>query len=783
MLKAKNIFLYPFPVLLICVFICFVFVKSYAQQIPIGGWQHHLPNNEIVSVDQAGNIIYAATEYGILKYDKDFNSIEKIDKVDGLSDFGIKIIRYDEQRDYLLVGYDNGTIDIVSGNQFMAVTDIEQSNILGSKSVNQFLISGTRNYISTGFGVVVFDMEQFIILDTWFIGPEGSMLNVHEFLQWEDNYYAATEAGLLKAERNAPNLADFQYWQPVEGLPPGEYYDIDQVGNNLITRMTANGSDTIYYHNGSQWNILNPSGMDDFFQPKTGIRESNNKLIITSRGQTLIFDASLNLTEDIRSYDNQSSQSLDAFFDSEGILWIGDRRNALIKRPAGGEFEIINPESPRTNEAFGLAHADNTLWVAPGAVLNGFQNAWNDRGVFVYDQKEWKWFVKWFFPDMSNIRDIHHVTIDPGNSSIAYGSAWSGGVLVFDSNEGLTEIYDETNSSLQTRSGVGDIVRVGGTAFDREGNLWVSNSDADHFISVRKTDGTWMSFPHDGLITGNHTLGNIIVDDYNQKWIHMPRGGGLMVFQEETLEQGTSFEVASLGTQEGNGGLPSSITTALAKDKDGYIWVGTNEGVVVFYSPQRALSDQPISAQSIIVVQDGFAGRLFENETINTIFVDGANNKWFGTRNSGAFLLSPDGRETILHFTVDNSPLPSNNIIDITANDDTGEVYFATDLGLVSYRAFATEGGATHSNVYAYPNPVNPGYDGFIAVKGLVANARVKITDIAGNLVYDDFAEGGQFVWDGRDVFGNKPASGVYLVFSTDPQGEETMVTKIMFLK
>jgi hypothetical protein len=223
--------------------------------------------------------------------------------------------------------------------------------------------------------------------------------------------------------------------------------------------------------------------------------------------------------------------------------------------------------------------------------------------------------------------------------------------------------------------------------------------------------------------------------------------------------------------------------SALAKDQDGYIWVGTDGGVVVFYSPQQVFRSEFYNAQSIIVLQDGFAGRLFENEVINTIFVDGSNKKWFGTESSGAFLLSPDARETILHFNRNNSPLPSNNILDITINPKTGEVFFATDLGLVSYRGFATEGQSQHTDVYAYPNPVRPGYAGYIAVKGLVTNARVKITDINGNLVYDTFAEGGQLVWNGRDLFGNRPSSGVYLVFSTDPEGNETMVTKILFLK
>jgi len=144
--------------------------------------------------------------------------------------------------------------------------------------------------------------------------------------------------------------------------------------------------------------------------------------------------------------------------------------------------------------------------------------------------------------------------------------------------------------------------------------------------------------------------------------------------------------------------------------------------------------------------------------------------------------MSADGSKQILHFTAEDSPLLSNNISSITIDPATGEVFFGTDKGIVSYKGTATEGGETNSDVLVYPNPVKPGYDGLIAIKGLVTNASVKITDISGSLIYQTTAEGGQATWNGRNFDGRKAGTGVYMVFISNDDGSETFVSKILFL-
>jgi ligand-binding sensor domain-containing protein len=280
-------------------------------------------------------------------------------------------------------------------------------------------------------------------------------------------------------------------------------------------------------------------------------------------------------------------------------------------------------------------------------------------------------------------------------------------------------------------------------------------------------------------------VGELIIDSYGQKWIRVRAEHSLIVFNDNgTITDKTDDQVKVVTSAQGNGNIPGNKVFSLAEDNDGEIWIGTDEGVAVFYSPENVFSNYNFDAQRILIPRNdgsGLADILLEFETITAIAVDGANNKWIGTDRSGVFHLSPDGQIEYNHFTVQNSPLFSNNITSIVISQD-GEVFIGTANGIISYKSSASEGGPTYSDVYAYPNPVESGYNGPIAIKGLVTNADFKITDINGTLIFRGRAEGGQAIWNGTNFNGRRAQSGVYLVFVSNEDGSETLVTKILFI-
>ena len=754
-----------------------------AQDIPLGHWRHHLPNNRIIAITETADQVIGATQYGLVVFNKDDNSLESINKVHGLSDFGISALARSNAHNLVLIGYDNGNLDIIRNKKtFINVPDIRRANILGSKRINSILVHGQRAYISCGFGIVELDLTDYLIRDTYFIGPLGSQVEVNDLARTDDFFFAATNAGLLRAPAQGVNLADFQNWTrvTVSGQPNELFNRVAAFNNRIFVNRDAGQTDTLYILEAGQWQVFNP-GNQGYFEKRRNLVASGGRLLVSHPLFLDIYGPDMNLLERIDNYYDGPVRALDALYDSNQQLWIGDFNFGLVRQRGANDYQRIVLPGPPSANSFGLVSAGGRTWVAPGAISVGGTNSWNADGIFLFEEGRWRGFNRFQFPQMEGVADIIRLAAAPGNPNRLYAASWSEGMLAF-SPEGVGTLYDDSNSPMQRRFGIGDHIRLGGVAFDRNGNLWVANSEAERPILVKKENGEWLSFHNAGVINPNQLLGNIVIDRQSQKWVILPLNNGIFLFRENSLDNENDYQVRRLTTQENNGGLPSSNVFSLAVDHDGYMWVGTDKGVAVFYAPQRAFSGDPFNAQQIIVEQDGFAAILLGTETVTAIAVDGSNKKWFGTARSGAFLLSADGRQTIFHFNTDNSPLPSNNIHDIAVNGQNGEVFFATDKGLVSFRGLATEATATHSDVYAYPNPVRPHYDGYIAIKGLVRNAWVKVTDISGNLVYETVAEGGQAIWNGRDLFGRRPATGVYLVFSTNDDGSETMVTKIMFI-
>lgn len=755
-------------------------LPSKGQGLAIGQWRHHLPTTRIIAVAQTPQYVYGASPFALIQYSKHDNSIERIDKVRGLSDFGITSLAYSEARDLLIIGYENGNIDVIREKQVFNIPDVRRASIMGSKTVNNILVIGNMAYLACDFGIIELDLERLLINDTFFIGSSGGLLTVYDIAFDGSDFFAATSEGVRTASIHASNLADFQNWQqqPITGMPGEVVTHAVNHRGTIVVNLSNEQGDYLYYYDGMGWQLFNPFSDNYASYRKTSLSSYSGMLLVANDYWLDLFGQDFNFIRRVQYYPDEEVRPLGALIDDEQRLWIADRFEGLVREHADNSFEKIRLPGPPTANVFGLGKGNGRLWIAPGNISRGGSNSWNQDGIFIFDQEKWSSYDRWSVEELATIWDIIRITPDPANPERAYAASWSSG-LVEVNLTGVLQRFDHTNSTLRRRFEIEDFTRVGGVAVDRRGHIWVTNSQVQRPLSVRKADGQWLSFAGAPHVGSSQVVGDIIIDQADQKWVILHQGGGIFLFKENNLDSNNDFQARRLTTQHG---LPGNEVYSLAVDQNGYVWVGTDQGVAVFYAPNRAFSGEPFNAQLIIVEQDGFGGYLFENETINTIKVDGSNKKWFGTTRSGAFLLSADARETLFNFNMNNSPLPSNNILDIVIMDQTGEVFFATDKGLVSFRGLATAGGRTHTDVYAYPNPVRPGYNGYIAIKGLVTNARVKITDITGNLVYETISEGGQAVWNGQDLFGRRPASGVYLVFSTNMDGSETMVTKIMFI-
>ncbi len=764
----------------------------YPQGVAVGEWRDHLPYINCISVTEGNNIIYCATPYAVFSYNTTDNSIERITKVNKLSDIGVSCIKFHKNLNTLVVCYSNGNIDLVGSNSTTNISDIKNSTFPGNKSINNILFIGNIAYLSCGFGIVVLDLENQEIDDTYYIGPNGSQLDVFDLTTDGVNFYAATKTGIFSADISSPDLSDYQYWIKDTIIPHqnSEYNHIVFFNNKLIANLTTNtyNKDTLFIKSNGNWNYFNfPATETDTTSNRHALHVFNNQLAIVEEGDIYVFDTTLKISNKIFSFNSLGSISPnDVYIDqnNNNILWIADRKLGLIKNSNIWTSVSIQPNGPSTSNVLNMSVSGSNLWVAPGGLTSNWNNLYNNDGVFSFINDQWATFNSSNTPALDTIYDVVHVCVDPNNPSDAFAGTWSRGLLEFN-NQAFTTIFDESNSTLRSVYG---LTRIGGICFDAVGNMWVSNSGVNTALNVRKQDGTWKAFDITSpQVTPANAEADIVIDQSNQIWMVLPRGlngVGLLVYNYNgTIDNTSDDQMLALSNATGNGALASNNVYSIAVDLSGEIWVGTDAGISVFYNPGNVFSGNNFDSQQILVNEGGFIQPLLASEIVSSIAVDGANRKWIGTQNSGVYLMSADGTEQLLNFNTDNSPLFSNTINNIAIDQQSGEVFFGTDQGIESYKGTATHGNSTFSDtVLVYPNPVPSGYAGSIAIKGLAENSDVSITDISGALVYSTIAEGGQAIWDGKNFSGDRAQTGVYLVFCASSDGSKRFVAKILFI-
>ncbi len=657
----------------------------------------------------------------------------------------------------------------------LKVVDIINKNIpTNIKSINHFMEHNGIVYVSCDFGIVQYKLATLEFGDTYFIGPNGAETKVHQTTVYNGEIYAVTAVnGIRKAAITNQNLNDFAQW----GLFDGGYWNGMVTFNNQLVGMNTNNR--VYKHNGNffeEIGILGQSGTD--------IRATPNYLIVASANHVFVYNTSFGQTVHIQSA--QVTSAAVTFSCATVInenIYIGTNENGLLASPVSAptNFEFIMPDGPSKNNLFAINSSSSNLW----AVYGGYNISYNPYaflgfapttfGISKFSETGW---LNIPYADVLGAKALSKITVNPNDETQVYVSSYHSGLLKL-KNEVPTTLYDQTNSALESLTDGSNIsVRINGTAFDRHGNLWVTNSKIKNGLKVLKAGGQWQSYNMEGILDNynDSNLNKIAIDNSGTKWIasHLD---GVVAFNENT----NVFKKISEGVDTGN--LPSKDVRAIAIDNHNQVWIGTNKGLRVLPSASSYNGTNQMKANAIIILENDLAQELLYEQFITDIVVNGSNEKWIGTADSGVFLFSSNGQETIYHFTKDNSPLPSNVVNDIDINAITGEVFFATDKGMVSFKGTSTKPAENLQAVYVYPNPVRPEFVGTVKIAGLISKANVKITDIEGNLVYETTSEGGTIEWD-TTAFGKyKVASGVYMIFISAANTPETAVKKVMVVR
>lgn len=744
---------------------------SAQQKLPgVEGWRIHASfgvNNDIVLAEQT---VWVGSNQALFNYSIQSREVEIVSRVNGLSDVTVRKLAYDPQSKCMIIAYEGANLDVIQNGIITNIPDIAKRIILGEKQIHAITIYKGKAYLSCSFGVAVIDLQLRKITDTYQeIGPGGTILDVRDVEFYNNSIYVSTPGGIYRAEEAGTNLSDFNSWSLAQ---PG-YVDYMAVyGNKLVAVV-----DSVVKTFDGNWVTL------------AGISNSQSYFVGISAGKLLVSkkDALYTISMDWSILPNYILKGVVASVIAPDGLYYSliDQQGLLIHNSTASQLDYFAPAGPQGSFAMRMAYTDGAMWFAGDAVNGlGVSGGWGPKYTgnknYLMRNNTWKNF-RGTSPLIDAAPDLIDVSINPLTGNAFFASFGTG---IIEMNEtGVVAKYDTSNSSLQSFNS-GSSFRplfVSGVDFDKDGNLWVANFGAVNPISVRTSSGAWKSFSVPSNV--NTAFGFITCDDFGNKWITNTRGTGLIVFNENNLSDPNDDQLKVLNKDKQNGFLPSTLVFCVTKDKKGELWIGTDKGLAIISNPGNVFKPNADFDARQLVIQAGLIfSNFLDDEQVYCIRTDEANRKWIGTSN-GVWLVSPDGYTVLRNFTTANSPLPGKSVFEIGINNQTGEVFFATDKGLASYMGTATEGGDVFSNVNVYPNPVRPEYTGQIAITGLVSDAFVKITDVAGNLVFETRSNGGMATWNGLTYSGSRAATGVYLIFAANEDGTQTHVAKLLFIR
>lgn len=770
--------------LTLCIFLCTCLQHTIAQGF--GTWTPYLSYYNTTQVAEASDKVYALANGSLYSYGKEDQSIQLYSRENGLNGYNISVIAYNQEVKSLLIIYSNGNIDLLGESGVYNLPFLQTSTNIQDKTVNNVYFHNQFAYLSLNSGIVVINMSKNEITDTYKVNKAVRSVCIKG-----NTIYAATADGVLSASMN-DNLLDFNNWKAyplhTDKFKETDITKIDIFQNMLCFFIKQKG---VYYQANDQsvHNLCVDTRL-------INMNVQRNKLLAYANSFTYICTSLTQMTQVATGITNDIT-----CLNTSNTYWVASGANGLMgMKLKNNQMEVFASQlialedSPKRNFTDFMGFQQGKLVVGGGG-------RWSDRKnrpgtVMLYTNNQWMNIDEKEVAKKSGVRfsDVTSIAVDPKDPDHYYASTWGEGVFEFKDNQ-FVKLHNRTNSSLASATNDQSLnyTRVEGLCFDKKGNLWMTNTAINSCINVLKEDGKWKALTSNpyNVFKNQNLVDKILITSKGHKWVNILRGDiSMVVFDDKGTIDDPSDDVVNQFTSfklnRSNGeAISVSGYYCMAEDKNGDIWIGTNRGPIICPVPQYAISDpQKVFCTRIIRTnEDNINSYFLDNAKVTAIAVDGGNRKWLGTEGNGVFLINEDGSETIENFTVENSPLLSNNINSIAINDLTGEVFFGTDNGIISYLSDASEGREDYSEVYAYPNPVRPEFHDQVTITGLMENSNVKITDVGGNIIYQAKSNGGQLTWNCHNRSGNRVASGVYLVLSSTPEAKESVVTKIMVIK
>lgn len=751
----------------------------------VGSWRSHPAYHNATQCVAVGDKVYVVSDGSLYSYSPEDEFVECYDKTNLLSDQGIRHIAVDEQTNILLVIYNNANIDLIhpDGNVTNIADFVNESTL--DPSINGVSLSEGKAYLATNFGATILNIGRGEFESTYILGKKA-----YSIVELGGVIYMATEEGIYQGDTSL-NLLDAAKWSKLN----------DQVYTQLVSfdkhlmALKSKGAYSINLTDGAS--TLFREGSWHFMQV------CNKRLLIGNSTRVLVYDTlknPLQLTFD--GTVNSIAADGSTYWTANGIKGLNGYEYDKAGKSIVQTISKIIPNSPIRNYCQYLSFADDNRLLVAGGCLNYLGTTFYDGTLMMYEDGTWHSFEEEGIADRTGVhyKNMTSIVQDPKDPNHHYASSYGQGIYEFRNMKFVRQYTDKEKPGLSdvVASPLESVIptsskytRISRLQYDAQGNLWITNSHAESPVKFMKPDGTFGSLYYPEL-KHQQTVSDILFDKNGWVWVVSLQGPAKLfcIDLNGTLESTNDDRIKvfneNFADQDG-GTVEVYNINDIAEDHNGDIWVMTDKGPYVLYNTQEVFNDDYHFTKIKVPRNDGtnYADYLLDGAYTTCIEIDAANRKWIGTLNNGLYLIGPDGLEELHHFTKDNSPLPSNSIESLAMRHISGELFIGTDKGLVSYTTDATRAEESYDEekVYAYPNPVTPDYGGLITIVGLKANTQVKVVNTAGRLVAEGTSLGGSFTWDGRTPQGLRVATGIYYVLGCDEEGNEGIVTKVLFVK
>lgn len=746
----------------------------------IGDWEIYSSYSTInsVSFDNV-DTYYVLTKGGLFVVEDDI-IISRFTTIDGMHRLDAIESIYDELNNRLIIAYTDGIIDIfnVENQSFEKIDDIARVNEFTSKMINHFEFQNNELVVATDFGVVVFDRNQLYVTNSYLnIGefPRGS--TVYDVTFYDDSIFVATSQGIASA-LSSSNLVDANEWN-TKKLSESNNLKVTEVEESN-TFLLAISDDSLYSWNNGAWKVLDNQPLNN-----PSILESYGDEILIGNKNKIQSISENNEITDIFVSDKENITTIKSI---NSDLLIGTRENGLIELTSSSQ--IFKPSGPYLNFFSEIEYKDGILLASSTSQFPQSDPFNSIRGYYIYNDG-WENYNRNTNTTLDEFSYAMAYTIDITDDDYFIGS-WGDGIAIHSRLNNEIRVFDTTNSDFTGISANSSYVVISGVDTDSFNNTWAISFLSDLPLNVySKESDEWTHFS--SLPINNDELYfRLFVDSKNKLWIPLidvsNNGKGLLIIdtgQDVFDESDDTYRKLTLSVDEGN--LPDNNVIAIAEDKNGEIWIGTERGIARFIFPDFIVSTNNPSeytAQWLINADTSATSRfLLRDINVSSIAVNSANQKWVGSVNQGIWLLNEDGSEIIARFTAENSPLISNNIEDITIDNERGVVYISTDLGLISLVETAKKPVNTLRDLKVYPNPFVYSKHDEVIIDDLSDQTTIKIVGADGSVFNSFQTKGGRHSWDGLDEYGKELSSGVYFVVAIADNGSEKGIGKIVIIR